>query len=129
MKKQGFISTDEVLAIHANLIRRYGGLSGVRDRGLLESALARPFQSFNGEDLYPSLEQKAAAILESIVKNHPFIDGNKRTGYVLMRLLLLEFQKDILASENEKYDFVIAIASGKADFKEILDWIRDKTPK
>ncbi len=88
MKKQGFISTDEVLAIHANLIRRYGGLSGVRDRGLLESALARPFQSFNGEDLYPSLEQKAAAILESIVKNHPFIDGNKRTGYVLMRLLL-----------------------------------------
>lgn len=127
MKKQDFISLSEVCVIHIDLIRRYGGLHGVRDEGLLESALARPFQSFGGEELYPSVEQKAAAILESIVRNHPFIDGNKRTGYVLMRLLLLEFHRDILASENEKYDFIITIAAGEADYEAILGWIRDKT--
>jgi death-on-curing protein len=129
MKKEEIISVAQVLKFHARLINETGGSHGLRDTGLLKSALARPFASFDGIDLYPSPEEKAAAILESIVKNHPFIDGNKRTGYVMMRLLLLEFGQDIVASEDEKYDFVIAIASGNADFIEILEWIRDKAAK
>jgi death-on-curing protein len=126
MKKEEIISAAQALKFHARLINETGGSHGLRDEGLLKSALARPLASFDDKDFYPSPEEKGAAILESIVRNHPFIDGNKRTGYVLMRLVLLKFGKDIIASENEKYDFVIAIASGNADFIEILDWIRDK---
>lgn len=89
----------------------------------------RPFSGFGETEFYPSPEEKAAAILESVVKNHPFIDGNKRTGYVLMRLLLLEYGQDLEATGDEKYDFVIAVASGKMIFAEIVDWIRQKTKR
>jgi death-on-curing protein len=129
MKKEEIISVAQALKFHARLINETGGSHGVRDEGLLKSALARPLASFGGEDLYPSPEEKAAAILESIVKNHPFIDGNKRTGYVMMRLLLMKFGQDVVASEDEKYDFVIAIASGNANFIKILEWICDRTAK
>ncbi len=72
------ISLDEALAIHAELIEATGGSHGVRDRGGLEAAVARPFATFAGQDLYPDAASKAAALLESVVKNHPFVDGNKR---------------------------------------------------
>lgn len=77
----------EVLEIHAILIEEFGGANGIRDKALLDSALNRPFQTFDGTELYPTPMDKAAAILESVVKNHPFSDGNKRMGYVLARLL------------------------------------------
>ncbi|MEP1096365.1 MAG: type II toxin-antitoxin system death-on-curing family toxin, partial [Cyclobacteriaceae bacterium] len=76
------ISEREALEIHSILIERFGGSEGIRDKALLLSALNRPFQTFDGNELYPTVIDKAAAILESIIKNHPFIDGNKRTGYV-----------------------------------------------
>jgi death-on-curing protein len=117
------ISLEEVLAIHENVVSKTGGSKGVRDLGLLESAISRPFQSFGGHELYPDVAGKSAAILESIVKNHPFMDGNKRTGYVLMRSLLLLHGEDINASEDEKYDFVIAVAEGRLDFDGIKAWI------
>lgn len=82
--------------------------------------------TFDNVDLYPQIEDKAAAILESIVKNHPFVDGNKRTGYILMRYLLLESGKDIQADENEKYRLVISIAEGKISFEKIRKWIKNK---
>jgi len=75
---------------------------------------------------YPWVEEKASAILESIVKNHPFVDGNKRTGYVLMRLILMHFDQDIQATQDEKYDFVIGVASGQLDFQEIVTWIKQR---
>jgi len=65
--------------------------------------------------------------LESIVKNHPFIDGNKRTGYVLMRLVLMNFDKDIQATQDEKYDFIISVASGQLEFQQIVTWIMQHT--
>lgn len=74
------ITRAEVLIIHNEVVFAHGGANGVRDVGGLDSAIARPFQSFGGEDLYPSVFEKAAAIGESIIMNHPFIDGNKRTG-------------------------------------------------
>jgi death-on-curing protein len=76
--------------------------------------------------LYPRPVDKAAAIIESIVKNHPFVDGNKRTGYTLMRLFLLNEGLDIYSTEDDKYDFVILIAEGKLSFDEIRNWIESR---
>ena len=117
------IDIGDVLNIHEFLIHKFGGTHGINDQNLLESAIARPFQTFDKIDLYKSHFEKAAALLESIVSNHPFIDGNKRTGWVLMRLYLKENGLDIKASQAEKYDFVISIASNKLSFREVADWI------
>ncbi len=121
------ISEKEALEIHAILLERFGGSSGVRDRALLDSALNRPFQTFDGNELYPSPIEKAAAMLESVVKNHPFIDGNKRTGYVLARLCLMKERVDILADQNQKYAFVIGVSTGKMDFEQIKEWLERHT--
>lgn len=109
--------------IHSVLIEKFGGSKGTRDQNALLSALARPFQTFGSKELYPSPIEKAASLIESILTNHPFVDGNKRTGYVLMRLLLIANNYDIKASQENKYDFVIKIASGKSNFEEIVDWL------
>lgn len=121
------ISIEEVLQIYNILIERFGGSNGVRDLELLDSSISRPFNTFGQQDLYPTIIDKAAAIIESIVRNHPFVDGNKRTGYALMRLLLLSNDIDIIASEDEKYDFVISIASGELTFEQIKRWIELKS--
>lgn len=123
------ISIEEVLRIHDILIEKFGGTPGVRDKELLKSSIFRPFNTFDSVDLYPTPIDKAAAMIESIVKNHPFIDGNKRTGYTLMRLFLLNEGLDIVASEDDKYDFVIRIAEGKSSYDEIKTWIDSRTKK
>ena len=92
---------------------------------MLKSAIDRPYQTFNQEDLYKTPIEKAAAIIESVIKNHPFLDGNKRTGYVLIRLILLEKGLDILARQNDKYDFVVSVASGELSYDQIKDWIKN----
>lgn len=112
--------------IHSLAIARFGGSDGLREAGLLSSAIMRPAATFDGIELYPSPLDKAAALAESIVKNHPFSDGNKRTGYILMRLQLLESGLDIAASEDEKYDFIIQIAEGKLDYDAILSWLKNR---
>ncbi len=114
---------DAVLQLHSLLIKEFGGSSGVRDMNLLDSALNRPYATFAGQDLYPTPVDKAAAIFESIVINHPFMDGNKRTAYVLLRLLLLESGLDISASQDEKYDFVIEVTKGMHSIESIKNWI------
>lgn len=123
------IEKKDVLNIHNFLIDKFGGSKGVRDHGLLESAINRPFATFDNLELYKSPKQKAAAILESILINHPFVDGNKRTAYVLMRLILLENGLDITADQNEKYEMVISACSGNIRFEEILEWIRTRIKK
>ncbi|MBP7469930.1 MAG: type II toxin-antitoxin system death-on-curing family toxin [Flavobacterium sp.] len=123
------ISIKEVEIIHNILIDKFGGSKGIRDIGLLESALARPFATFDDNDLYPNPTEKASAILESIVINHPFIDGNKRTAYTLMRLILLENGLDIIASQESKYDLVISASTGKFRFDEIKNWIQSNLKK
>jgi len=101
------IAVKQAIKIHKILIDKYGGLHGIRDRNLLESALLRPYQTFGKKELYKTSIQKAAALIESLITNHLFFDGNKRFGYVAMRLLLLEEGLDIKATEVEKYAFVI----------------------
>ena len=123
------INIFEATKIHDILIDRFGGTPGLRDKNLLESALLRPYQTFDKKELYKSPIEKAAALIESIITNHPFIDGNKRFGYVAMRLLLLENNLDIKASETDKYEFVILIAKGELKFKEICNWIEKNKRK
>ncbi len=120
------ISKEEVLKIHRILIQRYGGIQGVRDMGMLESAMERQNAGLGDIEFYPTPEEKAAAIIESIVLNHPFNDGNKRTGYVLMRLTLLENGLDLAADSSEKYNFVMDIASGQLGYDSILEWIHTR---
>jgi len=117
------ITLIEVQEIHNILIEQFGGGAGVRDMALLEAAIARPYATFGEIDLYPDAVEKAAAILESILINHPFIDGNKRTGYVLMELMIIEGNKTIVATEDEKYAMVISVSTGELRFDEIKTWL------
>ena len=118
---------DEVIAIHNLAIEEFGGKNNIRDTALLESAFNRPFATFDGIDLYATVIDKAAAIAESIIKKHPFHDGNKRIGYIILRAILRKNKIDISASEDEKYDFIIDIAEGKIDFDAIVEWLKNNT--
>jgi death on curing protein len=113
--------------IHDELIDELGGMKGIRDLGSLESALNRPYATFDGIDLCPSPFDKAAAVLESIVINHPFMDGNKRTAYILMKLLLSKSGIRISANQAEKYQMVIAASKGEIRFDEIKLWLLSNT--
>ena len=123
------IDIEEVLKIHNFLIDEFGGGRGLRDKALLESALSRPFATFSGEELYKTPIEKAAAIFESIIKNHPFQDGNKRIAYVMLRLILMNSGFDITSDEEEKYEFVIKPASGELTIEQVKKWIGDHTKK
>lgn len=100
-----------------------GGASGIRDEKLLLSALNRPFQTFDGKDLYPTAIGKSAAIFQSIIINHPFLDGNKRMAYAFMRVLLFEEGLDIEVIDDEKYRFIISAAKGELEFEDIRNRI------
>lgn len=118
---------EEVLLIHTKVIKVHGGGNGVRDMGGLESAIARPFQTYGGKYLYPSSFERAAAIGESIIMNHPFVDGNKRTGYVLMETTLRLEAIKINAADEELYSFIIKISTGTIHFDEIVSWLKENT--
>lgn len=113
------------LAVELNKIisEASGGASGLSDESLLLSALNRPFQTFDNKELYPSVIDKASALFQSIIINHPFIDGNKRMAYAFMHILLSEAGFTITASEDEKYNFVIEASKGNMDFEAIKNWI------
>lgn len=123
------IQTQEVLALHEILIERFGGSYGVRDYEMLESALSRPFQTFDGDALYPTVYDKVAALIESLLTNHPFVDGNKRTGYGLLRIYLGINNYEITATIENRYEFVIAVATGQWKFDQILTWVETNTRK
>jgi death-on-curing protein len=123
------ISFEDAEQIHDILIKKYGGTMGTRDERSLRSALIRPFQTFEDVDLYPDILSKAAALIESLISNHPFLDGNKRTGYVLMRLFLISNKMDIDATEDEKYEFVMNIAAGHTNYDKVLDWLKSNVIK
>ena len=121
------ILLEDILNLHQFSIQKYGGSEGLRDSGLLESAIARPFQTFGGEDLYPSVFEKAAALGESLIINHPFIDGNKRTGAVAMSALLEDEGLIFSAEEEDFYNFVISISTREKKFDEIVEWLKKNT--
>lgn len=121
------ISKEVLLRLHELSIIQYGGSTGIRDEGLMESAVARPYQTFGGEDLYPSVIMKAAAIAESIIINHPFVDGNKRTGFLAMVAVLEENNISIAAANTDIYSFVIKISTGEIKFEQIAEWLKTNT--
>jgi death-on-curing protein len=121
------ISVKQALEIHEIVVGQFGGSMGIRDSGLLQSALARPFQTFGGEDLYPDFFSKAAAMGQSIIVNHPFVDGNKRTGYVLMEAILRVGNIKIIARNDDLYNFIISISTGEIKFEEIVRWLKENT--
>ncbi len=121
------ISLQDTEKVHKTLIDTFGGTHGIRDPDALRSALLRPFQTFDNAELYPGVLDKAASLLESLLNNHPFIDGNKRTGYVLTRLFLLANNYDFNATQQDKYKFIVDIASGKLKFEEIRKWLSVNT--
>jgi len=123
------INIELVINLHGILIDKFGGIHGVRDYNALESAINRPFMTFDQKELYPSPIDKAAALIESLISNHPFIDGNKRIGYVLMRYFLLENDLDIKATQSEKFDFVIKIAQSQLSFEQIRSWLSEMAIK
>jgi death-on-curing protein len=108
-----FLTLDEVIAIHAEMIRRYGGSHGIRDRGLLEAAIAMPEACFGGQYLHTSPSAMAAAYLFHLVSNHPFIDGNKRVGAATADVFLGMNGCLLKAGQNEYTDFVLAVAAGE----------------
>ncbi len=121
------ISVIDALAIHEQVLKHSGGGTGIRDIGTLESALSRPFQTFGGVDLYPDILQKAAALMESLIVNHPFIDGNKRTGFTMGNIFLMEHGVEIEGDDIVIYEAIVAIASGEMHFDEILAWLKQNT--
>ena len=118
-----YLSLQEVLSLHSLLIAQSGGSSGLRDRGALESAVAQPEASFGGEDLYPDLVTKAAALGHSLIQNHPFVDGNKRIGHAAMEVFLLLNGHEIEASADDQEKIIIDVASGKVSRIELSQWI------
>jgi death on curing protein len=119
-----YLTPNEVLLLHARLIQRTGGSRGVRDIGLLESALARPQATFDGADLYPNLWAKAAALTHSLAQNHPFVDGNKRTALTAMGVFLELNGYRLVASNEEAGEFIHRVVAGRIDLERMAAWIR-----
>ena len=124
-----YLTAEQVLFIHARLIAETGGEHGVRDLGLLQSAVSRPQASFEGQDLYPDVYHKAAALLESLINNHPFVDGNKRTGFTSAAMFLKINGFSLVASNQEVESFVLSIASGEGSIETITDWLKTYSTK
>lgn len=119
------LSKNQVTALHSALIREFGGIDGIRDEGLLESALAAPFQTFGGEPVYPSLQVKAAQLGFGLIRNHPFVDGNKRIGAHTMLVFLAVNGIELRYEQQELIDIVLSVAAGQIDRQGLLQWILD----
>jgi death-on-curing protein len=118
-----YLTLAEVLALHHRLIQDSGGPDGVRDFGLLESAVAQPLGAFGGEDLYPSLIEKAAALAYSLVSNHPFVDGNKRVAHAAMAVFLILNGYEIECPTDEQEAFWLELAAGERSRAELVKWL------
>ncbi len=117
------LSKEQVLKLHASLIKATGGSDGIRDEGMLDLALNNPFQSFGGKELYPSIQAKAARLCFGLVRNHAMLDGNKRLGTHVMLVFLALNGYELYYSQKELSDVILALASSDIDEKEILQWI------
>lgn len=120
-----FFTLDEVLAMHADQIERYGGALGIRDGGRLESALAMPAASYSGEELHPTIFEKAAAYVFHLVKNHPFVDGNKRTGLAAGLAFLAFNDIHVVATDDELVELILGVASGKTTKADVAVFFRE----
>ncbi len=119
-----YLSLEEVLELHRLVLRQSGGLEGVRDLGGLESAVAQPQMTFDGQDLYPCLPTKAAALGFSLIRNHPFVDGNKRIGHLAMEMFLVLNGHELDAGVDEQERIILGLAAGELSREEFAGWVR-----
>ena len=124
-----YLTAEQILAIHDQLIKRFGGSFGLRDVGLLESATARPQSSFGGEDLYPIMFEKAAALLHSLLKNHPFLDDNERTALSSSGIFLKLNGYDLMNSHEEELQFALHVENENLAFEDIAAWLQKHSKK
>lgn len=118
------LSKAQVIRLHAQLVESFGGSAEIRDEGLLESAINSPFQTYGGEELYPTLLDKAARLCFGLVKNHPFVDGNKRIGAHAMLVFLAVNGIELEYSDSELIELIMDLAAGKRADEDVLQWIR-----
>lgn len=118
------LSLAEILYLHEAILADTRGAAGIRDLGALESAVAQPLASFGGRDLYPSLEEKAAALCFSLVSNHPFLDGNKRTAHASMEAFLMLNGHHIHASIDDQEQLMLGLAGGSVSREQLVSWLR-----
>jgi len=121
-----YVSAEQVIALHQALVHDFGGATGIRERGGLESAIARPAMTFAGEDLYPDVAAKAAALMHSLVLNHPFVDGNKRTAVAAAELFGDMNRYHLLAADEELERVTLSAAQGKLDVEALTIWFRQR---
>lgn len=126
MSEPRWIQEKLVTAIHSRQLAEHGGLDGLRDPGMLSSALARPINLFAYPNPKPDLAALASAYAYGIIRNHPFVDGNKRTAYVICRTFLKLNGRDISAPEIEKYQTFLSAASSEIREEQLAEWIRSK---
>lgn len=122
MKK---LSKEQILMLHTQLIQQTGGSDGVRDYNLLDSALDTPFQSFGGDELYPTIQAKAARLGYGLIKNHCMIDGNKRIGTHAMLVFLALNGIELKYTQKELYETILDVAAGNIEYEGLLQWVLD----
>ena len=124
-----FLTLGEVLALHRRILAESGGTPGVRDLGAIASALSQPKVSVGGQDAYPTLIEKAAALGYSLIRNHGFLDGNKRIAHAAMEVFLVMNDMEISASVDEQERFMLSLAAGEVSREALADWLRSNATK
>ena len=119
-----YLTLNEVLLLHDQVMAQSGGAVGILSLPALESALAQPRMTFGGTDLYPTLVEKAAALGHALIANHPFLDGNKRTGHAAMEVFLMVNGLEIQASVDEQERVILQVAAGEMNREEFTEWLR-----
>lgn len=121
-----YLSIEQVLGLHRALVRAFGGADALRDRGALEAAVARPPMTFGGEDLYADVASKGAALMHSLVLNHPFVDGNKRVGVAAAEYFFTCNGETLEASDEELERLTLDVAQGKVQIEALAIWFRQR---
>jgi len=124
-----YLTIDDVLKIHERLIEKYGGSKGIRDFGLLESSVSQPKMTFDEKELYPTLVEKAGILGYSLIRNHCFIDGNKRIGHASIEIFLLLNGFEIFCNMDEQEEIIMSIARGELNKYEFFEWLRKSIQK
>ncbi len=119
-----FITRDELIVLHGFILEQSGGSAGIRDLPMLESAVAQPLMTFGGQELYPTIADKAAAICFSLVMNHPFIDGNKRIGHAALETFLVMNGYELDCSVGEQERLILQLAAGQIKRDDFTAWVR-----
>ena len=119
-----FLTLEQVLSLQQRVIKQSGGATGIRDSEILASAIAQPYMTYDGQDLYPSLIEKVAALGFSLINNHPFVDGNKRIGHAAIEVTLLMNGFEIEATTDEQERVILSVASSEMTRESFLTWLQ-----